>query len=276
MGKKPDTSLLDNPAQPAGNIDIFANPAAEARRKKAELEKLTAFDPAEFAEPEQPEAAGQTLTAADTGGDYVALEEARKNRDALVRRNREWEKQTQENPEANTAEIAEEYELEPEEFGKFASEMESQELGAWKRREDVKTAIRKVWNVDSSTLSRMENRGLDHSSLSGSDNLKGNLSDDQIYEYLGSDEQEWAQNAWEMLREDTPPKPGRHDKEWLRKHADYFTRLQNTQIPQEVFAEPEDGMPFSRRSLTRQMDKYFRLRSQQNAANIWTLLDSWL
>jgi hypothetical protein len=154
--------------------------------------------------------------------------------------------------------------------------MEEQELGEWKRRESVKTSIRKIWNVDSATLSRMENRGLDHSSLSGSDNLKGNLSDDQIYEYLGSDEQEWAQNAWEILREDTPPKPGRHDKDWIRKHAEYFTRLQNTQIPQEVFAEPEDGMPFSRRALTRQMDRYFRLRSRQNAANIWTLLDSWL
>jgi hypothetical protein len=104
-GKKPAPSLLDMPSQ-SGSGDIFANPAAKARKEKAELDRITKFDPSDFAEPEQPEAPGRTLNVSDTDGDYVALEEARKQRSKQVSTFRDWEKLTQENPETNTMEVA--------------------------------------------------------------------------------------------------------------------------------------------------------------------------
>jgi len=276
-------SLLDMPAQ-SGSGDIFENPAAKARREKAELDRVTKFDTSEFAEPEQPEAAGRTLNVNDTGGDYVALEEARKQRAKQVSSFRDWEKKTQEDPEANTMEVAAEYELDPDSFSKHAREMQSHEEGEWKRREAVKTAIRKTWHVDSSDLSALENRkGGDSSNLTGSDELKGNLSDDQVYEFLGSDESIWAQNAFDMVREETPPRPGAHDKDWLRKHAEHFASTSSQLAPQEDYPEPEDGMPFSRRALVQSVDRYFRYarqsfrsRKSQKDSGFWTLLDAYL
>lgn len=277
-------SLLDMPAQ-SGDGDIFANPAAKARKEKAELDRITQFDPSMFTEQEQPEAPSAPVTINDVGGDYVALEQARKDRQKLVTANRNWEIETQEDPEANTAEIASEYELDHEPFSKYVNEMQSFEQGEWKRREKVKSAIRKAWNVNSQDLSDMENRkGLDHSSLQGADQLKGSLDDSDIYEFLGADEQDWAQNAWEMLREDPPPKPGAHSKDWLRTHAEQFTRLhQMSGQSQQDYPEPEDGMPFSKRSLFDMVDRYFKQeqlrfhgRRPQSSSSFWTALDSWL
>jgi hypothetical protein len=290
MGKRPvpekpaKPSLLDMPSQ-SSEGDIFANPAAKARKEKAELDRITQFDTSMFAEPEQPEAPSAPVTIDDVGGDYVALEQARKERQKLVTANRNWEIETQEDPEANTAEIASEYELDHEPFSKYVSEMQSFEQSEWKRREAVKTAIRKAWHVNSQDLSDMENRkGLDHSSLQGADQIKGSVDDSDIYEFLGSDEQEWAQNAWIMLREDPPPKPGAHSKDWLRTHADQFTRLhQMSGQSKQDYPEPEDGMPFSRRSLFNMVDRYFKQeqlrfhgRKPQSSASFWTALDSWL
>lgn len=276
-------SPVVTPPQPASNADIFANPAAEARKKKAELDRITKFDPTEFVEPEQPDAPPAPLTVADTGGDYAALDKARKERTNKVKSFRQWEKQTQENPEANTAEIAAEYELDVEPFQKYIQDVQAFEEGEWKRREAVKTAIRKAWGVNSSDLSAMENRkGQDHSSLQGSDGLKGNLTDDQMYEFLGSDEGAWAQNAWDMLREDPPPRPGAHDKDWLRSHAERFAAAPPEQSHEE-FPEPPDGFPFSMRSITLTADRYFReareslrTRRQVRDSAFWTSLDSWL
>jgi hypothetical protein len=281
--KKSAPSLLDMPAQ-SGSGDIFANPAAKARKEKAELDRITKFDPADFAEPEQPEAPGRTLNVSDTDGDYVALEEARKQRAKQVSTFRDWEKQTQENPETNTMEVAAEYELDPEQFSNHIREMQAFEESEWKRREAVKTAIRKTWGVDSSDLKHLENRkGGDSSNLSGSDELKGNLSDDQVYEFLGSDESMWTQNAYDMIREETPPRPGAHDKDWIRKHAEHFAGMSSQLAPQEDYPEPEDGMPFSRRALVKQVDRYFRdarqsfrARKNQKEAGFWTLLDAYL
>lgn len=269
----------------SGDGDIFANPAAKARKEKAELDRITQFDPSMFTEQEQPEAPSAPVTINDVGGDYVALEQARKDRQKLVTANRNWEIETQEDPEANTAEIASEYELDHEPFSKYVNEMQSFEQGEWKRRESVKTAIRKAWGVNSQDLSDMENRkGLDHSSLQGADQLKGSLDDSDIYEFLGSDEQEWAQNAWKMLREDQPPKPGAHSKDWLRTQAENFTRhKQMSGQSEQDYPEPEDGMPFSKKSLSAMIDRYFKQeelrfhgKKPQSSFSFWTVLDSWL
>jgi hypothetical protein len=276
-------SLLDMPAQ-SGDGGIFENPAAKARKEKAELDRITKFDTSDFAEQEQPEAAGRTLNINDTDGDYVALEEARKQRSKQVDSFRDWEKKTQEDPEANTMEVAAEYELDPDSFSKHAQEMQSHEEGEWERREKVKRDIRKIWKVNSRKLGDLENRkGGDSSNLAGSDELKGSLDDDQVYEFLGSDESMWAQNAFDMVREETPARPGAHDKDWLRKHAEHFAGMSSQLQPQEDYPEPEDGMPFSRRALVKSVDRYFRdarqsfrSRRSQKDSGFWTLLDAYL
>ena len=279
-------TLLDRQASDSGsNADIFANPAAKARKEKAELDRITKFDPTEFGDGiEQPDAPAPKPTIQSTQGDYVALEAARDERAKQVKAFRDWEKKTQEDPETNIADVATEHELDHEPFKKYAQEMQSFEEAEWKRREGVKTAIRKAWGVDGSDLRTMENRSQDHSNLMGADQLKGSVDDADIYEFLGSDEQEWAQNAWSMLREDPPERPGAHSKDWLHSHAENFKRLQSMIEPEtQDYPEPEDGMPFSKKSLTREIDRYFRQhlsRIRATKANSdsqsWTVLDSWL
>jgi hypothetical protein len=263
--------------------DVMRNPAAEARKAKAEADKRTMFDPSEFGAgvPEQPDAPGRKLTIDDTDGDYDALEAAKADRAKSVKANRDWEKKVNENPDENIASVASEHELDHEPFSKYANEMQAFEQDQWKQREAVKTGIRKAWGVHGGTLRDMENKkGLDHSSLAATDNLKGNLTDAQIHEHLGSDEGSWSQNAWAMLREDTQPKPGAHDREWLDNHAKAYKRLQSLHQPEpEEYPEREDGAPFSRRSLAMSADRYFRefRHSQnQNSPQNWTIIDQWM
>jgi hypothetical protein len=162
--------------------------------------------------------------------------------------------------------------------------MQAFEESEWKRREGVKTAIRKAWKVDGSDLRTMENRNQDHSNLQRGDELKGSVNDSDLYEFLGPDEGEWSQNAWAMLREEPTERPGAHSKDWLQSHAENFKRLQSMIEPDvQDYPEPEDGMPFSRKSLTKEIDRYFRQhlsRIRATKANSdsqsWTALDSWL
>ena len=185
------------------------------------------------------------------------------------------------NPDENIASVATEHEIDHEPFSKYAKEMQSFEQDQWKKREAVKTGIRKAWGVTNEQVKNMENKqGLDHSSLKGSDSLKGELMDADIHEHLGSDEGSWSQNAWAMLREDTQPKPGAHDREWLDSHAKAYKRLQSLHQPEpEEYPEPEDGMPFSRRSLAISADRYFRefrYSQNQNTPQNWTIIDQWM
>jgi hypothetical protein len=279
-------SLLDREVSDTGsNADIFENPAAKARREKAELDRITKFDPTEFSDGiEQPDAPMARPTIQSTQGDYTALEAARNERAKQVRAFTNWENTTQKDPETNIADVATEHELDHEPFSKYAQEMQAFEESEWKRREGVKTAIRKAWKVDGSDLRTMENRNQDHSNLQRGDELKGSVNDSDLYEFLGPDEGEWSQNAWAMLREEPPERPGAHSKEWLQSHAENFKRLQSMIEPDvQNYVEPEDGMPFSRKSLTREIDRYFRQhlsRIRATKANSdsqsWTALDSWL
>jgi hypothetical protein len=279
-------SLLDREASDAGsNADIFANPAAKARQEKAELDRITKFDPSEFGDGiEQPEAPMARPTIQSTQGDYIALEAARAERAKQVKAFSNWEAKTQKDPAANIADVATEHELDHEPFSKYAQEMQAFEESEWKRREGVKTAIRKAWKVDGSDLRTMENRNQDHSNLQRGDELRGSVNDSDLYEFLGPDEGEWSQNAWAMLREYPPERPGAHSKDWLQSHAENFKRLQSMIEPDtELYPEPEDGMPFSRKSLTKEIDRYFRqhlARIRATKANSdsqsWTALDSWL
>jgi hypothetical protein len=144
----------------------------------------------------------------------------------------------------------------------------------------MKTAIRKAWGVHGGDLARMENKGRDHSTLIGSDELRGNVPEADLYEFLGSDDSQWPQNAWELLREDPQPKPGAHDAEWVRSHAARF----GAYAPQPDYAdypEPQDGDPFSRTKLVEWIDRYFKqhqvgFRKRQIAAEFWTPLDVYL
>lgn len=289
-------SLLDRQASDAGsNADIFANPAAKARKEKAELDRITKFDPTEFGDGiEQPDAPMAKVSIEDftkrnglgkvIDRDYTALEAAREERAKQVKAFSDWEAKTQKDPETNIADVATEHELDHEPFGKFAKERQSFEESEWKRREKVKSDIRKAWGVDGSDLRTMENRSQDHSNLMGADQLKGSVADADLYEFLGSDEQEWAQNAWAMLREDTPERPGAHSKDWLHQQAEDFKRYLSMIEPDvQDYPEPEDGMPFSKKSLTKEIDRYFRQhlsRIRATKANSdsqsWTVLDSWL
>lgn len=278
----------ESPAPQPAIADIMRNPAAEARKAKAEVDKRTKFNPAEFRLlPEQPDAPGRKLTIQDTGGDYDALDAAEKDRAKSVKANRDWEKKVNENPDENIASVASEHELDHEPFSKYANEMQAFEQDQWKQREAVKTGIRKAWGVHGGTLRDMENKkGLDHSSLASTDNLKGNLTDAQIHEHLGSDEGSWSQNAWAMLREDPPPKPGAHDREWLDNHAKAYKHMQSLHHPDpEEYPEPDydpvsgEKMPFSRRSLAMAADRYFRQfrdADNKNRPQNWTILDSWV
>lgn len=279
-------SLLDRQESDAGsNADIFANPAAKARKEKAELDRITKFDPSEFGDGiEQPDAPMAKPTIESVQGDFTALETAREQRAKQVKENSDWDKKANRDPIANIADVATEHELDHEPFSKYAQEMQAFEESEWKRREGVKTAIRKAWKVDGSDLSKMENRGQDHSNLQRGDELKGTVADSDLYEFLGPDEGEWSQNAWTMLREEQPERPGAHSKDWLQSHAENFKRLQSMIEPDtELYPEPEDGMPFSRKSLTKEIDRYFRQhlsRIRATKANSdsqsWTALDSWL
>jgi hypothetical protein len=279
-------SLLDREVSDTGsNADIFENPAAKARREKAELDRITKFDPTEFGDGiEQPDAPMARPTIQSTQGDYTALEAARNERAKQVRAFTNWENTTQKDPETNIADVATEHELDHEPFSNYAKEMQAFEESEWKRREGVKTAIRKAWKVDGSDLRTMENRNQDHSNLQRGDELKGSVNDSDLYEFLGPDEGEWSQNAWAMLREEPTARPGAHSKDWLQSHAENFKRLQSMIEPDvQDYPEPEDGMPFSRKSLTKEIDRYFRQHLSQirtTKANFdsqsWTALDSWL
>lgn len=315
-------SLLDREASDTGsNADIFENPAAKARREKAELDRITKFDVNDFAEPEGEEefAGGEEFDIpAPTEEEFDTPEQLQKMQDYRARRpasedpqelaewrktkpetfesaTQKWnakryrlnsknKKAVQDDPEENIYQVAEQNEFLPEQFKSHIDEMQRHEQGEWERREKVKSSILKAWNTDRSTLKRMENRNQDHSNLLGADQLKGSVADSDLYEFLGSDDGEWAQNAWAMVREDTPPRPGAHDKDWLNSHAENFKRMQAMPEPDtEWYPEPEDDMPFSRKSLTKEIDRYFqqhlaRIRATRakTESQSWTDLDSWL
>lgn len=315
-------SLLDREVSDTGsNADIFENPAAKARREKAELDRITKFDVSDFAEPEGEEefAGGEEFDIpAPTEEEFDTPEQLQKMQDYRARRpasedpqelaawrktkpetfesaTQKWnakryrlnsknKKAVQDDPEENIYQVAEQNEFLPEQFKSHIDEMQRHEQGEWERREKVKSSILKAWNTDRSTLKRMENRNQDHSNLLGADQLKGSVADSDLYEFLGSDDGEWAQNAWAMVREDTPPRPGAHDKDWLNGHAENFKRMQAMPEPDtEWYPEPEDDMPFSRKSLTREIDRYFqqhlaRIRATRakTESQSWTDLDSWL
>ena len=190
------------------------------------------------------------------------------------------------NPEENIASVATEHELDHEPFSKYANEMQAFEQDQWKKREAVKTGIRKAWGVTSGKVRKMEEGHQDHSNLKHEDELKGEIPEADLHEHLGPDDHYWAQNAWAMLREDTQPKPGAHDREWLDSHAKAYKRLQSLHQPEsEDYPEPDydpasgEKMPFSRRSLAMSADRYFRefRNSQnQNRPQNWTLLDQWV
>lgn len=294
--KQSKPSLLDRENNaPASNEDIFANPAAKARREKAELDRITTFDPSEFGDGiEQPDTPVGKVSIEDftkrnglgkvIDRDYTALEAARDERSKQVKAFRDWEKKTQEDPDTNIADVATEHEIDHEPFKKFATEMQALEESEWKRRDRVKSDIRKAWGVDGSDLRTMENRSQDHSNLQRGDELKGSVADSDLYEFLGPDEGEWSQNAWAMLREDPPPRPGAHSKDWLQSQAKEFLRYKSMSEPEtQDYPEPEDGMPFSRKSITAEIDRYFRqhlsriraTRSKSDSQS-WTVLDSWL
>jgi hypothetical protein len=313
-------SLLDMPAQ-SSDGDIFQNPAAKARKEKAELDRITRFDVNDFAEPEGEEefAGGEEFDVpAPTEDQFDTPEQLQKMQDYRARRPSsedpqelaEWrktkpetyesamqkwnakryrlnsknKKAVQDDPEENIYQAAEQNEFLPEQFKAHIEEMQRFEQGEWERREKVKSNILKAWNTDRSTLKRMENRNQDHSNLLGADQLKGSVDDSDLYEFLGSDDGEWAQNAWAMVREDTPPKPGAHDKDWINGHVEEFKRQQSmSSQSQQEYDAPEDGMPFSKRSLNLMVDRYFRQeqlrfhgKRSQTAFSFWTALDFWL
>ena len=119
--------------------------------------------------------------------------------------------------------------------------------------------------------------------MRGVDSLKGNLDDDQLYEFLGSDDSNWVQNAWDMVREEPPAEPGPHNREWLESHVENFKREQFNVYQPEEYDQPEDDMPFSRRALVKSVDRYFRdarqsfrSRRSQKDSGFWTLLDAYL
>jgi len=315
-------SLLDMPAQ-SGDGDIFENPAAKARKEKAELDRVTHFDPNDFAEDgdeEESFAEGEAFNVpAPTEEQFDTPEQLHLMKDYRARRpesedpqelaawkktkpetfelatqkwkakqyrhNSKTKKNIQGDPRDHIAKAAEENEFDPDLFEEYIGGMEAHDKQQWKRREDVKKAILKTWHVTSGQLGNLENRkGGDAASLRGADSLKGNLDDDQVYEFLGSDESNWVQNAWDMVREEPPEEPGPHNREWLESHVENFKREQSSQLqPQEDYPEPEDGMPFSRRALVQSVDRYFRdarqsfrARRSQKDSGFWTLLDAYL
>ena len=326
-------SLLDMPAQ-SGDGNIFENPAAKARKEKAELDRvaklekeelarITHFDPNDFAEdgdeeeefaegeqfselppteeqyntPEHLQAAIDYRARRPASEDPQELAAWRKTKpetfeSALkkwkARRSRHKTK-TEKNihqgdPRENIAEVAKENEFDPDSFGEYIGGMEAQEKQQWKRREKLKSDILKTWHKTSSELRDLENRkGGDAASLRGVDSLKGNLDDDQLYEFLGSDDSNWVQNAWDMVREEPPAEPGPHNREWLESHVKNFKREQSNVYQPEEYDQPEDDMPFSRRALVKSVDRYFRdarqsfrSRRSQKDSGFWTLLDAYL
>lgn len=294
------TEVAESTVEPAAGTSDTPEPPIEPQavpdvRDERDLDD--SFNPAELeqATPEQPEAAGSVLKKPDVAtkfnGDYDAFDQAKKDRAALVRQNRQWEKNVEENPERNVNEIAAEYEMDPAELREYAEGLQQWEQDEWQKRESVKTQIRKAWGVHGGTLRDMENKGLDHNSLKNSDGLYGSLDTNALREHLGPDEHLWAEKAWSMLREDPQPKPGMHDKEWLRRVADdaYHKQLANiSNSDEEYFDDPGEDefgnkMPFSRKSLGLIVERYFqkqrekyRARTTHSGGEFWTSIDRWL
>jgi len=289
VGSVPEAGQSDTPPAIDGPVDVSDN------GHDRELDDT--FDPEELEQsvPEQPEAAGKPLKRSDVAtkfdGNFDAFDQAKKDRESLVRQNRKWTKDVEENPDRNIDEIAAEYEMDPAELRAHAESMQQWEQDEWNRREQVKTQIRKAWGVHSGTLRDMENKGLDHNSLKNADGLYGSLDTALLQEHLGPDEHLWADKAWSMLREDQTPKPGMHDKNWLRGIAEQAYNKQMTDIAssdEPYFYDPgEDDfgnkMPFSRKSLGLLVDRYFQVHREKyrrstthSTGAFWTSLDRWL
>jgi len=281
------------------NAEHAAKVAAEkaakpSRAEQKAAEKRVEFDPSEWEnEPEDepaPIAKVKTkdYTKKDSTGkvveqDLVARDEARAKRANAVRSaRRKLNSTAEERGEQNIAEMSENHGLHHDSFSQHVKAMESHEGGLWDAKEKAKTQIRKAWGVTSRDLEKLADK--DHTSLEAQDNLSGNV--ENIHEHLGSDPHYWGQNAWDMLREDTPERPGVHNKEWLEHHAKQFKEMSNNQ-PQydnhQDYEEPPDGAPFSRKALTAEIDRYFneariqyRKQRQTAASAIWTDKDRWL
>lgn len=265
--------------------DVMRNPAAEARKAKAESDKRTAFDPTEFGAgvEEQPEAPKRQQTIQDHNGDYDALDAAKKDRAKSVKANRDWEKKTNENPDENIASVAADHEIDHEPFSKYANEMQAFEQEQWKKHRDLQAAVRK--HIGSSSYKRQRaNAGAkgheEHHDMENS--LRGNIPHETLVEHFGHDTQDWDHKAYELANSPTPPKPGAHDRDWLDNHAKAYKRLQSLHQPEvdpADYPEPEDGAPFSNRSLALAADRYFRQfrsRQNQNSLQNWTILDQWV
>lgn len=300
-GTEPEgLAMAESSVEPAAGPSDTPEPTPEptsAPDNGDDRELDDSFDPAALEQsiPEQPEAAGKPLKKSDVAtkfdGDFDAFDQAKKDRAALVRENRKWEREVEENPDRNIDEIAAEYEMDPAELRAHAESLQNWEQDEWTRREQVKTQIRKAWGVHGGTLRDMENKGLDHNSLQNSDGLYGSLDTGLLHEYLGPDEHSWAEKAWSLLREDPQPKPGMHDKNWLRKVAEEAYNKQMAGIAASddpYFYDPGEDefgnkMPFSRKSLGLLVDRYFRIhrekyraRNAHSSGDLWTSIDHWL
>lgn len=297
---KPEPSikeLMHNPAWHAKQKKDAE--AAEAARKQAEIDESTKFDPADFAGEQEERVAPKKVkledfTKRDAQGkvierDHAAADAARKQRRNEVRNlNYAQKKEQKDNPDQHVQNAMAGYELHSS-FRDHINEMEKHEQGQWSAREKMKSAIKKAWGINAGDAASMENKYRDRSSLKGEDQLTGNIPQHDINEHLGYDEHGWAENAWNLIREAPQPKPGRHDPEWVDKHAEQFKSMQgiggdyDPDPPHEEDRDHDSSVPFSRRALDIALDRYFRKAMGQfrqvqhsEASRIWTDLDAWL
>ena len=183
--------------------------------------------------------------------------------------------------------VAAKHGLDHEVFKKHIDEMEKFDQEQWRNHRSLQAAVRK--HIGSNTRTRQAanegKKGYEefHDIESA---LSGNIPHETLVEHFGHDTQDWDNKAYEMANSPTPEKPGRHDPEWVAKHAKTFAErheIADNANHQNHYPEPEDGAPFSRKAITTELDRYFneariqyRHRRQSEASAIWTDKDLWL
>lgn len=257
--------LESKPAVPATLKPVQADDDERARQQAEARAKRNAAHAAKLAEQKaaQPTAAEKKAAAKRVEFDPTG-----------------WGDDEPSTPKESIAQVATRHGLEESDFHSHLDEMEKHDTEQWKKQRHLQAEVRKY--IGSNTARRQAaNEGKKgHEEYHDiADALSGNIPHEVLVEHFGHDTQDWDHKAYALANSPTLERPGKHDPEWVEKHAkDLANRMEAaSQAPEYDYPEPEDGVPFSRKALTAEMDRYFykavqeyRRRNQSAVSRIWT------
>lgn len=176
--------------------------------------------------------------------------------------------------------VAARHGLETDQLGKHIDEMEKHDQEQWRQKRQLQSDVRKYIGSNTARRQSANDGKKGHEEYHDiADALSGNIPHEVLVAHFGHDPQDWDHQAYELANSPTLERPGRHDPEWVEKHAkDLANRMESaSQAPEYDYPEPEDGVPFSRKSLAAEIDRYFykavqeyRRRNKSAVSRIWT------